>query len=190
MILLLAAAGLGTAAGQTWDASSFPIHVPRLEKPPRIDGDLSEWKYLAFTDGVWDILRVRQSPWYDPSINRLTVHSDQDRATPPEDDLQARYYMAWDDRYLYLGAEVKDNANDVTDLRHEPKRWYFKDAICWFIEAPHVAIPKSLPWAIMRFASSPMSASRLMGPGGGMAFRARITSKSPCRKRLWTMPCA
>ena len=23
-----------------------------------------------------------------------------------------------------------------TDPLHEPKRWYYKDAICWFIEAP------------------------------------------------------
>jgi len=52
---------------------------------------------------------------------------------PPEEDLQARYYTAWDDKYLYLGAEVKDNVNDVTDPQHEPKRWYYKDAICWFI---------------------------------------------------------
>src|SRR5207253_2390569 len=67
--LLLAVVGLGAAAGQKWDPACYPICVPRLEKPPRIDGDLSEWKYVAFTDGVWDILRVRQAPWYDPTMN-------------------------------------------------------------------------------------------------------------------------
>src|SRR5581483_2557253 len=125
--VVLALLGFGNLAAQKWDPACYPIRVPRLEKPPRIDGDLSEWKYLAFTDGVWDILRVHQAPWYDPKINRLTAHNSADSATAPEDDLQARYYMAWDDGYLYLGAEVKDNANDVTDPQHEPKRWYFKD---------------------------------------------------------------
>jgi hypothetical protein len=124
---------LGGAADLKWDPECYPIRVPRLENQPHIDGNLSEWKYLAFTDGVWDILRLRQAPWYDSRVNRLT---DRGNEPPPEQDLQARYYMAWDDRYLYLGAEVKDNANDVTDPEHQAKRWYFKDAICWFIEAP------------------------------------------------------
>ena len=126
-------AGLALIAGQKHDPYGYPIHVPRLESAPLIDGNLAEWKYLAFTDGVWDILRLRQAPWYDPAINRLTDHGNE---PPPEDDLQARYYTAWDDKFLYLGAEVKDNVNDVSDPQHEPKRWYYKDAICWFIEAP------------------------------------------------------
>ena len=109
------------------------IDVPRLERPPRIDGDLSDWKQLAFSDGVWDIRRLQHSPWYDPSMNRLTDHGNEPF---PEDDLSARYYLAWDDEFLYLGAEVRDNVNDVADPKHEPKRWYFKDAVCWFIEAP------------------------------------------------------
>jgi hypothetical protein len=130
---LLLLAGLALTAGQKQDPYGYPIRVPRLEHAPRIDGDLAEWKYVAFTDGLWDILRLRQAPWYDPAINRLTDHTNE---PPPEEDLQARYYTAWDDKYLYLGAEVKDNVNDVTDPQHEPKRWYYKDAICWFIEAP------------------------------------------------------
>jgi hypothetical protein len=111
----------------------YPILVPRLESIPRIDGDLSEWKDRAFSDGVWDIYRLRYAPWYDPAINRLTDHGNE---PSPEDDLSARYYIAWDDEYLYLGAEVHDIVNDVSDPQHEPKRWYFKDAVCWFIEAP------------------------------------------------------
>jgi hypothetical protein len=45
--------------------------------------------------------------------------------------------MAWDSLYLYLGAEVHDNVNDVLDPDHRPERWYFKDCISWFVEAPH-----------------------------------------------------
>ena len=33
--------------------------------------------------------------------------------------------------------------NDVSDPAHEPKRWYYKDAICWFIEAPRLASGKN-----------------------------------------------
>ncbi len=122
--------------GGDWDKRSYPILVPLLEKAPTIDGDLREWKYNAFTDGVWDALRVRQAPWYDPGRNRLTDHGNEPAL---EDDLNARYYLAWDKQYLYFGAEVHDNANDVDDPAHEPKRWYFKDSICWFIEAPRAA---------------------------------------------------
>lgn len=111
----------------------YPILVPRLETAPRIDGDLSDWKDRAFHDGVWDIYRLRYTPWYDPAMNRLTDHGNE---PSPEEDLSARYYIAWDDEYIYLGAEVQDNVNDVSDPQHEPKRWYFKDAVCWFIEAP------------------------------------------------------
>jgi glyoxylase-like metal-dependent hydrolase (beta-lactamase superfamily II) len=112
------------------------IRIPKLEQPPTIDGDLSEWKHRAFHDGVWDLARLRQTPWFDPRINRLTIHGAEPSV---EDELQARYYTAWDDKYLYLGAEVRDNVNDVADPKHEPKRWYYKDAVCWFIEAPRQA---------------------------------------------------
>jgi hypothetical protein len=124
----------------SWDRAAYPVFAPLLEQAPKIDGDLSEWKYRAFTDGVWDILRLRQTPWYEPARNRLTDHSE---VASPEDDLNARYYIAWDRDYLYLGAEAHDNVNDVTDPAHEPKRWYYKDAICWFIEAPRRAAKQS-----------------------------------------------
>jgi hypothetical protein len=111
----------------------YRIDVPRLEQPPQIDADLSDWKELAFHDGVWDIHRLQHTPWYDSSFNRLTIHGNEPSLA---EDLAARYYIAWDENYLFLGAEVLDNVNDVTDPQHEPKRWYFKDAICWFLEAP------------------------------------------------------
>lgn len=110
------------------------LHVPRLERPVTVDGDISEWREYAFSDGLWDLERLRHSPWYDPAINRLTLHRAETGV-----DLAARYYIAWDDQFLYLGADVRDNVNDVSDPAHEPKRWYYKDAICWFIEAPRRA---------------------------------------------------
>lgn len=109
------------------------ICIPRLSSPPVIDGDLSEWKTRAFASGEWTMDRLRQMPWYDPERNRLTLHQGE---SPLEEDLQATYYLAWDQEYLYLGAEVRDNVNDVVDPAHEDKRWYYKDCVCWFIEAP------------------------------------------------------
>jgi hypothetical protein len=111
--------------------------IPRLERPVTVDGSLAEWKDYAFNDGLWDLDRLRHSPWYDPAINRLTLHRNETGV-----DLAARYFIAWDDNFLYLGADVQDNVNDVTDPAHEPKRWYYKDAICWFIEAPRLAAGK------------------------------------------------
>jgi hypothetical protein len=138
-ILLLLLGVLVPLLAQKPDPYHYAIRVPRLERSPAIDGDLADWKRKAFTDGLWDISRLAQSPWYDPKINRLTDHGNEPE---PEEDLAARYYIAWDSQYLYLGAEVTDNVNDVSDPAHEPKRWYYKDAICWFIEAPRMAEAK------------------------------------------------
>ena len=69
-------AGLVLLAGLVCclSANAQEIRVPRLERPPVIDGSLAEWKAFAFTDGVWDIYRLQQSPWFDPDRNRLTDH--------------------------------------------------------------------------------------------------------------------
>ncbi len=118
------------------------IHVPYLAGGAIIDGDLSDWKDASFTDGVWDIYRIRHETWYDEGRrNRLTYQREDE--PHPEDDLRARYYIAWDNQYIYMGAEVVDNFNDVEDPEHEPKRWPFKDSICWFIEAPGDDAPEA-----------------------------------------------
>ncbi|NCG30064.1 MAG: hypothetical protein GWP27_06295 [Bacteroidetes bacterium] len=107
--------------------------LPYLYDAPIIDGNLDEWKESAFSDGAWNIDRVKRSSWYNPKRNRLTVEENED---PEGIDLEATYYMAWDQNYIYLGAEVIDNIYDVEESKHEPKRWYYKDAIAWFMEAP------------------------------------------------------
>jgi len=112
------------------------INAPLLTVTPVIDGDLSEWRDLAHNDGVWDINRIKNSSFYQfdrGNRNRLTNHGENSSL---EEDLQARYFIAWDHTYLYLGAEVHDNVRDIDDPDPAPKRWYFRDAICWFMEAP------------------------------------------------------
>ncbi len=122
--------------------SPSPLRIPLLLSPPSIDGDLSEWKDRAHSDGVWDMRRISHSAPYTldrGARNRLTDHGDEGSI---EDDLSARYYAAWDATHFYFGAEVSDNVNDVDDPQPADKRWYFRDAICWFMEAPRDRAPE------------------------------------------------
>ena len=128
------------AQGQTL-VEHPPLYVPHLADAPTIDGNLDEWKQAAHHDGVWDIYRLRHASWYDGGArNRLTDQAPDEPTL--EDDLRARYYMAWDEAYLYFGAEVHDNVNDVDDPNPAPRRWMFKDSICWFMEAPRDEAPE------------------------------------------------
>jgi hypothetical protein len=140
LLLLLTIAAPCMAQKSADPYPGHAIRVPRLDRAVTVDGDLSEWSGHAFTDGLWDIARLRQTPWFDPARNRITDHGGE--AAAEEADLAARYYIAWDEKYLYLGAAVTDNVNDVTDPAHEPKRWYYNDAICWFVEAPRGTVSR------------------------------------------------
>ena len=122
--------------------STPPLYIPQLVQEPIIDGDLSEWKDYAHNDGVWDMRRITQTGFYTldrGARNRLTVHGDEG---PIENDLSARYYLAWDQTHFYFGAEVNDNINDTEDPIPADKRWYFRDAICWFMEGPRDLAPE------------------------------------------------
>jgi hypothetical protein len=132
-LALLTVLMLGRAVPAAQGDEPPRIAAPFLESAPLIDADLAEWKALAFTDGIWDIHRLKHTSWFRPQANRLTDHGDE---PTPGEDLQARYYLAWDEKYLYLGAEVQDNVNDVHDPKPEANRWYFMDCVAWFIEAP------------------------------------------------------
>lgn len=113
--------------------------IPRLLETPVIDGDPSEWKAQAFSEGIWEMKRIKQSDWYEPKRNKLLLNEGEDSNAI---DLSAQYYLAWDKNHLYIGAEVMDNVNDVTDSKHEAKRWYYKDAIAVFIEFPRDSDPE------------------------------------------------
>ncbi|MEO0472380.1 MAG: sugar-binding protein [Bacteroidota bacterium] len=108
--------------------------IPFLGQAVTIDGDVSEWKEHAFHDGLWDMHRVAASDWYHPARNRITLHPGENSSL--SEDLQARYYLAWDTAFLYLGAEVWDNAIDVSGHREGERRWYDKDCVAFFIESP------------------------------------------------------
>ncbi len=133
---------LWPAAGQ--DAprptQTVKLLVPLLEEAPVIDGTLDEWQDYAFSDGVWDMNRLRHTFWYDEGRrNRLTDHGEEGHI---DDDLSARYYVAWDRTNLYFGAKVKDNVNDVDAPGDVPRAWYSRDSVCYFLEAPRDDAPE------------------------------------------------
>lgn len=131
-------------------AQEIPVReIPFLSEEPIIDGDLSEWEDLSFSDGHWDINRVMKSSWYSPKRNKGTIHQGEDTT---QADLIATYYAAWDEHYLYLGAKIEDNHIDVEEMNHQDKRWYYKDAIAWFIEAPRDTIPEKFAGGDHAFA--------------------------------------
>lgn len=127
-LILLIAALVGCRSG----AQESGLVFPKLDIEPVIDGDLSEWKDEAFDSGVWDLERIAVSP-YVTKRNRLVVDEGEDTN---DVDLKSNYYLAWKGDWLYFGAEVVDNVNDVVESKHEPKRWYYKDAIALFLEVP------------------------------------------------------
>ncbi len=139
MLPLLAACQAPEPKGAAEKNAPF-LSIPYISTPVQLDGKLEEWKEKAYCDGWWDLDRLRHADWYDPGRNRLTNHGEENTAA---DDLRSRYYIAWSDSFLYLGAEVHDNVNDVTESRHAPRRWYYKDAIAFFVEAPLDSVNES-----------------------------------------------
>ena len=158
--------------------SSPILPIPQLAQEPVIDGNLSEWREYAHSDGVWDMRRITQTPFYAldrGARNRLTIHGNEGSL---QSDLSARYYLAWDETHFYFGAEVNDNVNDTEDPDPADKRWYFRDAICWFMEGPRDQRPNGLAKAIMHFALPPRQKSFLAMPGGGTVQPGRRISKN------------
>ncbi|GAB4377693.1 MAG: hypothetical protein Kow0075_06650 [Salibacteraceae bacterium] len=121
----------------TWSglyAQTTPMQcIPEISMVPVIDGNPGEWKQMAFRTGPWNEDEVKKEPWYNARRNRLRKHSHETDAVV---DLEATYFVAYAGDRLYLAAEVTDNELDVTDTLHQPKRWYYKDAIAWFFEIP------------------------------------------------------
>ena len=60
------------------EAQIEPMLIPKLDFKPVIDGNLDDWKDRAFSDGFWDLDRVKKSSWYNAKRNRLTLHKDED----------------------------------------------------------------------------------------------------------------
>lgn len=116
--------------------SGVVIEVPKLASKPRIDGDLSDWERFAWTDGVWDIDRMkRQSP--PPQVFLEDSGEEPPGTALTKADLTGQYFMAWDDEGLYLGVRATDNVHDVTSRMGNSATWFLKDGCAWFFDVAH-----------------------------------------------------
>jgi hypothetical protein len=80
--------------------------VPRTAKPPVIDGKLDDWP----ADAEWVAIDGRIVPsrgWAGP-------------APSSDADLSARVAFAWDERFFYLAAQVRD---DERAAKSDSKKW-------------------------------------------------------------------
>ena len=129
---------LTATVAMAWAHNGVVIKVPKLTSAPTIDGDLSDWEEYGWTDGVWDIERVRQqsfSPWIgiqdsgeEPAGTALTAA-----------DISGQYFMAWDEAGIYLGVNAIDNVHDVITKDGNEATWYLKDSCSWFFDVHHDA---------------------------------------------------
>ena len=113
------------------------INAPLLETAPTIDGDLAEWKDLAHNDGIWGHAPHQRGQLLSPRSRRAQPpHRPRRRAASRRRLARHATTLLGDAQNFYFGAEVWDNVNDLDDPDPADKRWYFKDAICWFMEGP------------------------------------------------------
>jgi hypothetical protein len=84
--------------------NQWTVFVPPVKQSPQIDGNLAEWDKLPI---VLDASFVPQRGWASPS--------------PEGDaDLSAQVAVSWDDKYLYLAAQVRD---DEKTSHADQDRW-------------------------------------------------------------------
>ena len=117
---LVCVSALALVAGLTATAGAHlgpdvAFDVPKLPAGATvtIDGDLSEWRdWASDLGGAWTIQRIEQQPWLT-ACNQWADHGMEPEGTAltPE-DLRTVNYLAWDDNFLYFGAEVFDNVFD------------------------------------------------------------------------------
>ena len=86
--------------------ASSDIQAPRLQSPPVIDGDLSEW---AGVQGYLTPFIVEQHPEWDGSM-----------------DVEAVWRLGWDEEALYFGVSIAD---DQLVQENVPQFAYFGDSL-------------------------------------------------------------
>ena len=145
-VMLLAAvalvAGLTTSAGaHNGDAFDIPSLPSDISAGVAVDGDLSDWKDFAFTEGHWTYSRMSESgrPWFNTNCTTLVTDPDTGPEGTPgtDDDLGGTFYQAWDDNYLYFGLEATDNAVDNTSRGDDYLGAWNRETFGLFIDALH-----------------------------------------------------
>jgi hypothetical protein len=129
--MLLATSASAHLAGAT------TIEAPMLSFKPDIDGDLSDWEDLAFTDGIWDIQRLQQQPYFGACSGIFDSGEEPEGTPETAADLSGEYFEAWDMDGIYLGVKTTDNVHDVTSSTGSSNDWWIKDTCAWYFDVLH-----------------------------------------------------
>ena len=145
-VTLLAAvalvAGLTTSAGaHSGDMFDIPSLPSDISSGVAVDGDLSDWKDFAFTEGHWTMSRMLDANrgWLSTAASFLGTDVDQgpEGTAGTDEDLGATFYAAWDDNFLYFGMEATDNAVDNSSSGDEILGAWTRETFGLYIDAPH-----------------------------------------------------
>ncbi len=145
-VMLLAAvalvAGLATSAGaHNGDEFDIPSLPSDISAGVTVDGDLSDWKDYAFTEGHWTLSRMLDAnrAWFSTQNSWLGTDVDHgpEGTAGTDEDLGATFYAAWDDNFLYVGMEATDNAVDNSSSGDEILGAWTRESFGLFIDAVH-----------------------------------------------------
>ena len=92
------------------------MEIRRLDRKINIDGDMSDWHGMPYVD-------LTSADYRNVEIN-IGIAAD-------EADLSGRFYLAWDDKYLYIAGDVKD---DIVVARYKGELIYQDDLIEVFFD--------------------------------------------------------
>ncbi len=124
------AGGLALVLGVAGVVQAHPnlvVEAVRTQAAPRVDGDLGEWdgfRWIELTPG--DSLVGGRLGDDGPGEGQGVAGTAA--------DLSGRLLLAWDDQWLYLVAQIRDNVHDVDSGDRE--RWFCRDGVALFLDVP------------------------------------------------------
>jgi hypothetical protein len=118
-------------------SSAVTVEAPMLSFKPTIDGDLSDWEDFAWTDGVWDLQRLQQQPYFTACSGIFDSGVEPEGTPMTAADLSGEYFHAWDMDGIYLGVKTTDNVHDTVTSIDDANDWWLKDSCAWYFDVPH-----------------------------------------------------
>ena len=80
-------------------------------------------------------------------------------------DLSGTFALQWDEKWIYLAAQVTDNVHDIQ--KGSPREWYFRDAVNLFLAVPRTTMVPTGTGETTSFPSLPIPPIRTTPGGGG-----------------------
>ncbi|MSR81743.1 MAG: hypothetical protein EXS58_02300 [Candidatus Latescibacteria bacterium] len=122
--LVLALGGAGVAQAHP----NLLVEAAHVQAPPKVDGDLEEWSgarwiTLAPGDSLVGGKLGDDGPAEGPGVAGTGA------------DLSGRLALQWDEQWLYLAAQIRDNVHDVEG--GDQGRWFCRDGVALFLDVPH-----------------------------------------------------